>query len=40
MAAASAGDGLFFGLCSRVSTQYEIVSSRLRGLIDEEIGRD
>ncbi|KAL7037839.1 hypothetical protein ACKWTF_009375 [Chironomus riparius] len=37
MAAICAGEGLFFGLCSHISAQFDIVSLRLKRLIEQEI---
>lgn len=38
MAAACAGEGLFFGLCAHLSAQFQVISLRLEKLIEGEIG--
>jgi hypothetical protein len=39
MSAICASDGLFYGLCSHISAQFDIISLRLNRLMEKEIGR-
>lgn len=39
MASVCAGEGMFFGLCAHLSAQFDIISLRLEGLIEQELGK-
>jgi hypothetical protein len=34
------GDGLFLGICAHLSSEFDIIGSRISTLIEEEIGKE